>query len=287
MIAKIAYDVHIKNNLSENTIPVYVVPDVINDSSIISSDTYIPNSKLLCNSVKTSRGVILHPNSGNSDNTYRSGNINLYDCNGIGSFKTIMYADDEMTFDFFDPTTETFVPWTLYCGDVESGSSTVMELKWKDANGNPPPTVRGISYNYIARSNYRTRHHSMTTDGICALLNFDGFAFNPFSNTDPIVARLSVQAQIRTNTYAWTVYPKMSGGRTWSADGQYYRSMPYQFPYRSGTYDLTDPIAAKCVAFGMTNWVKLHDDFKQYISYGMTETLPDFEYQKYLEFGGL
>jgi len=286
MISKIAYDVHIKPNLQPQTIDEsYILPDAINNSSIISSSGWTPNERLLCNGVLTSRGTILYPCTGNGD-TAASSSGDIYENNDAASFMDLMYSNEERTFDFFDPSTNTFVPWTLYTADYSSGSINGMELRWKDANGNNPPTLYGIT-NYICRVSNRNRSGGVH-DGIVVLFNFDGYAYNPFSDTDPIVAKMSIQYQTyNTNTLTWSVGPKLNGARYRNTYSQTRRCMPYQFAYRSGTYDLTDATTAKAIAFGMTNWVKIHDNFKQYITKGLTETVSEFEYTKYLEFSDL
>ena len=297
MIANVAYDIHLKPILETRTIQEsYSVPDVINDSSIVGSNPWVPNNQLRCNGVLTSTNVVLYPSGGMADSTSITNGFDLYTFNGLktynnGSFFTIMRANEEYSFDFLNPATMGFERWTLYCADYTSGSTNGMELKWKDSSGNNPPSITSIQ-NYICRCDNR-RRESLDRDGINVLLGFDGFAYNPFSLTDSdkIVARLCIQPQYcmgsSANTGTVTVMPKLTGARYRSALSQNRRSMPYQYRFRSGSYDLTDDTVAKAIAFGMTNWVKIHDNFKQYIYTGMTETVPDFEYTKYLEFSDL
>lgn len=295
MIARVAYDVHIKDNLSTRTLAnSYKVPYVVNTIAQ-GNPGYgcVPDSAHKCNGVLTSRNIPIYPNFGSAETSSYTGM--LREANPGGQQYTIIHATDGVTFDFFDPSTNTFVPWTLYTEEIQysyySTQVDGLELRWKDQNGNNPPSISGIT-NYIARSPTRYR-----IDSLDVLLGFDGFAFNPFSETDPIVAKLCIQyctyhPPRSSTTEYWVTSAKYTGCRFRNAESQTRRCMPYQYRYSKSAYgsvgyNISDPVVAKAIAFGMTNWVKLHDDFKEYLSEIYTETVPEFEYEKYLEFGNL
>lgn len=300
MIAKVAYDVH-KLPSSETRIiaGTYKVPYVQNGlQSGVAGYGHIPNSQNRCNGVLTSRNVLLCPIFGSGENviSYSKSLANVnYDWNDMQ--KTLVFwsrshdDDGKATFDFFNPSTESFVPWSLYKkryqGTFDGYTVDGYGLCWKDANGNEPPSIDGIDDCIIWTS-------SLYTGSIYVFLCFDGFAVNPFSDTDPVVARLSIQCQAtypdnnQTNTY-----PKYTGCRMRNNLSQTTRCMPYQFEwdtskYGENGYNISDQVTAKAIAFGMTNWVKIHDESKAYILADQyTEHIPRFEYQKYLEFSDL
>ena len=304
MIAKVAYDVHAKpNTLTRPVSNAFKVPFVVNDKRRAGDSYYIPNADNYCNGVRTSPGWNIYPFNGNCEIRTHEGDV--WDNNqsslknGYGSY---IFSDGEVTFDFFDPSTDTFFPWTIYTQDIDLpyGERTVqgMALRWKDANGNHPPSITGVN-DYIITAPNRYRNGNWY-DGIIVMFGFDGFAYNPFSQTDPIVARLCIEVS-RYDQIAGNImtYPKLTGSNqrsnvSGSITSTKVRCMPYQFEYNtilypdSKGYNINDPVTAKAIAFGMTNWVKLHDDFKQYIiANHYTEQVAEFEYTKYLEFSNL
>lgn len=303
MIAKVAYDVHKLPSTDSRIIAgTYKMPYIQNGiQSGVAGYGHIPNNQNRCNGVLTSRNVLLCPIFGSGENSisYNKG-LSYVNYDWSTMQKTTVYwsqqhdADGQATFDFFDPSTESFVPWSLYKksyqGMFDGEMVNGIGLCWKDASGNEPPSIDSIDDCIIwtDRLSYGGR--------LEVFLCFDGFSANPFSDTDPVVARLSIQCQTTfssTYNYKTNTYPKYTGCRMRNNLSQTTRCMPYQFEWSTSKYgplgyNISDPVTAKAIAFGMTNWVKIHDESKAYILADQyTEQIPRFEYQKYLEFSDL
>ena len=186
------------------------------------------------------------------------------------------YDPNPITFMFYDPSTNTFSPWTLkyeyidadmLINDPNLNSGQVIMFYWEDGQGHKPstdgdPSLVGL-YNQSGIEYY------------CGSYNFyfcpfiEGFAYCPWYNGGIIVAQLgycigTTRRRSQGGTirlYQEVIYPVI--GRPTNRNPDKSRAeMPYMY---TPLPDL-DPAVKKRKIFGCTNWVRLAQDVEESIT---------------------